>query len=44
MIQVVPFTENDAEAAFEAFLRYGKGMGYPAQLNLIDTCAYALAV
>ena len=29
--------------AFDAFLRYGKGQGHPAQLNIIDCVAYALA-
>lgn len=32
-----------AEAAFDAFKRYGKGQGHKAQLNIIDCAAYALA-
>ena len=42
-IAVVPFDEPLAEAAFEAFKRYGKGQGHKAQLNIIDCAAYALA-
>ena len=42
-IVVVPFDAAMAEVAFEAFRRYGKGRGHPAQLNIIDCAAYALA-
>lgn len=42
-IAVVPFDEPMAEAAFDAFRRYGKGQGHKAQLNIIDCMAYALA-
>jgi ribonuclease VapC len=42
-IAVVPFDEPMAEAAFDAFKRYGKGQGHRAQLNIIDCAAYALA-
>lgn len=42
-IAVVPFDEPTAEAAFDAFRRYGKGQGHRAQLNIIDCAAYALA-
>ena len=42
-IAVVPFDEPMAEAAFDAFKRYGKGQGHKAQLNIIDCAAYALA-
>jgi ribonuclease VapC len=42
-IQIVPFTEADAAIAFDAYLRFGKGLGHPAQLNILDGCAYALA-
>jgi ribonuclease VapC len=42
-IAVVPFDEVMADAAFEAFRRYGKGQGHAAQLNIIDCAAYALA-
>jgi ribonuclease VapC len=42
-IVVIPFDLPLADAAFEAFRRYGKGRGHPAQLNIIDCVAYALA-
>lgn len=42
-VVVVPFEEPMAEAAFDAFKRYGKGQGHKAQLNIIDCAAYALA-
>ena len=40
---VVAFDRILGDAAFEAFRRYGKGQGHPAQLNIIDCAAYALA-
>lgn len=42
-ILVVPFDRDLARAAFEAYRTYGKGRGHPAQLNIIDCAAYALA-
>jgi len=39
----VSITASDAEAALAAFSRYGKGRGHPAQLNLGDCFAYAVA-
>jgi len=42
-IAIVPFDQRLSEAAFDAFRRYGKGQGHPAQLNIIDCAAYALA-
>ncbi len=42
-IVVTPFDREQAEAAFDAFRRYGKGQGHPAQLNIVDCAAYALA-
>jgi len=42
-IIVVPFDEPLVDAAFDAFRRYGKGQGNPAQLNIVDCAAYALA-
>jgi|SRR5579859_2681227 len=42
-ITVVPFDGMLATAAFDAFRRFGKGQGHPAQLNIIDCAAYALA-
>jgi ribonuclease VapC len=42
-IVVVPFDTEMADTAFQAFRRYGKGRGHPAQLNIIDCAAYGLA-
>jgi uncharacterized protein with PIN domain len=42
-IITAPFDVEMAEVAFSAFRRYGKGQGHPAQLNIIDCAAYALA-
>lgn len=36
-------TAEDGETALEAFARYGKGQGHPAQLNMGDCFAYAVA-
>lgn len=35
--------EEEASAAYAAFVTYGKGSGHPAQLNLGDFFSYALA-
>ena len=40
---VMPFDEQQARLADDAFQRYGKGQGHPAQLNLGDCAVYALA-
>nr|WP_294520797.1 type II toxin-antitoxin system VapC family toxin [uncultured Rhodopila sp.] len=42
-IEVVPVVAKDAAAALDAFRRYGKGQGHPADLNLADCFAYAIA-
>lgn len=42
-IEVVPFTADMAVLATDAWERFGKGR-HPAGLNIIDCCAYALAV
>ena len=42
-IRAVSITETEAETALAAFSRYGKGRGHPAQLNLGDCFAYAVA-
>ena len=42
-IELVPITAKEAETALSAFSRYGKGRGHPAQLNLGDCFAYAVA-
>ncbi|MGH7046475.1 MAG: hypothetical protein ACREE2_08810 [Stellaceae bacterium] len=36
-------TEKEAHIALAAFAHYGKGRGHPAQLNLGDCFAYAMA-
>jgi ribonuclease VapC len=40
---VVPFDEAQARVAADAFQRYGKCQGHPAQLNMGDCAVYALA-
>ncbi len=42
-VRVVGISERDAETALSAFARFGKGQGHPAQLNLGDCFAYAVA-
>jgi ribonuclease VapC len=42
-VRTVAITDRDATAALDAFARYGKGRGHPAQLNLGDCFAYAAA-
>jgi ribonuclease VapC len=42
-IELIPITAKEAETALTAFARYGKGRGHPAQLNLGDCFAYAMA-
>lgn len=42
-IAVVPFDAEMVKGAFEAFQRFGKGRGHPAQLNIVDCAVYALA-
>lgn len=42
-IGVITVTGAEAETALDAFSRYGKGRGHPAQLNLGDCFAYAMA-
>lgn len=41
-IRILPFTSAHAQAAADAFLRYGKGR-HPAALNFGDCMAYAAA-
>ena len=38
-----PFDDDQATLALDAYRRFGKGSGDPAQLNLGDCAAYALA-
>ena len=42
-VRTVPISDKEAEMALDAFSRYGKGRGHPAQLNLGDCFAYAIA-
>jgi ribonuclease VapC len=42
-IAVVSITERETETALDAFSRYGKGRGHPAQLNLGDCFSYAMS-
>jgi ribonuclease VapC len=42
-IAIVPFDDEMAKVAFDAFRRFGKGQGHPAQLNIVDCAVYALA-
>ena len=42
-IRAVSITEREAETALAAFSRYGKRRDHPAQLNLGDCFAYAVA-
>ena len=42
-LRVLPFTEEHARIALDAFSRFGKGR-HPAALNFDDCCCYATAV
>lgn len=42
-ITVVPIDDAIGRMAVEAFRRFGKGRGHPAQLNLADCLSYACA-
>jgi ribonuclease VapC len=42
-IDLLAIAPADGDAALEAFARYGKGRNHPAQLNLGDCFAYAMA-
>ena len=42
-VHLVPLDEEQLWIAADAYQRYGKGQGHPAQLNFGDTFAYALA-
>lgn len=42
-IRTVSITGREADTALDAFSRYGKGRGHPAQLNMGDCFAYAAA-
>ncbi|MGC1675938.1 MAG: type II toxin-antitoxin system VapC family toxin [Candidatus Binataceae bacterium] len=42
-VGLIPIGAEESETALDAFARYGKGRGHPAQLNLGDCFAYAVA-
>ncbi|WP_191059408.1 type II toxin-antitoxin system VapC family toxin [Geminicoccus harenae] len=42
-IRIATIGAEEADTALDAFARYGKGRGHPAQLNLGDCFAYAVA-
>ena len=42
-IDIIPITGQEAATALDTSSRYGKGSGHPAQLNLSDCFAYAMA-
>ena len=42
-LEPVDFTPAMADAAVDAFRRFGKGRGHPAQLNFGDCTSYAVA-
>jgi len=41
--EIIPFDQNAAQAALEAFKIFGKGIHSKARLNLCDCAAYALS-
>ncbi len=41
-IRLMPIARDEADRALDAFARYGKGRGHPAQLNMGDCFAYAV--
>lgn len=42
-IEVLAITDEISRVAVDAFARFGKGRGHPAQLNLADCMSYAVA-
>lgn len=42
-VDVVSIGHEESRAALDAFARYGKGRGHPAQLNMGDCFSYACA-
>jgi ribonuclease VapC len=42
-VRTAPITDKEAHTALAAFSRYGRGRGHPAQLNLGDCFASAMA-
>ena len=42
-LEIIPIDQVDGATAVDAFARYGKGRGHPAQLNIADCLSYACA-
>lgn len=42
-METVPFDADQSWVGYDAFRRYGRGLGHPAALNFGDCFAYALA-
>jgi ribonuclease VapC len=42
-IKLMPIEPRQTEIALDAFARYGRGQGHPAQLNMGDCFSYACA-
>jgi ribonuclease VapC len=42
-VQNAPIAPTDEKTALDAFSRFGKGRGHPAQLNMGDCFSYAMA-
>ncbi len=42
-VDIVPFTQQQAKIARQAYQQFGRGSGHPARLNFGDCFAYALA-
>ncbi len=43
LFEIVPPGQADSEAAYAAFVAFGRGSGHPAALNFGDLFSYALA-
>lgn len=43
-IEIVPISDAVSRVAVEAYARFGKGQGHPAQLNFADCLSYGCAV
>ena len=42
-LNLVSIGQVESDLALDAFARFGKGSGHPAQLNMGDCCAYGCA-
>jgi ribonuclease VapC len=41
--KILPFSAEAADIAVQAYIKYGKGRGHPAQLNFGDCISYAMS-